>query len=126
MRRILTLVLAVALVATPVLANQKVFNDTVNVTDVNQTVTFINNHSGGDSAAFLAREILIRSDSASASTCYFDPLDDTATTGDIALEPGASILWPMGRFYTDQSGYAEMGVICGGGGTATWAVTAAR
>jgi hypothetical protein len=124
-QKMLGLLLCLALVATPALANSKLFVWSGTVTTVNQTLTFVDNHSGGDNQAFDAQEIVIRSSVASTDTCYFDPLDDTATAADVPLEPGASINWPLGRFYNSTAGYAEMGVICASG-TAEWTVTALR
>ena len=98
----------------------------VSVTATNQTVTVTNNHSGGDSAAFSASYVLIRSSSASTHTCYFDPTDGVATTGDEPLEPGASFSVPWPYPSGEYGGYVSIGVICASGQTATWRITAIR
>jgi hypothetical protein len=98
----------------------------VSVTATNQTVTVTNNHSGGDSAAFSASQVILRSDPASANTCYFDPTDGVATTDDEPIAPGASFSFPWPYASGEYGGYVSIGVICAGGQTATWRITAIR
>lgn len=44
----------------------------LSVTQANLNTPFTDNHSGGASAAFQARHVLIRSRSGSADSCHFD------------------------------------------------------
>jgi hypothetical protein len=98
----------------------------VSVTDVNTTVTFTDNHSGGTTAAFLARQIIVRSRAASANTCFLDYNDGTATTADVPLAPGGEFRLVRGAGYRPESGWASMGVICSAGQTATFDIIADR
>lgn len=98
----------------------------ISVTAVNGTVAFTNNHSGGDSAAFFATQIIVRSRAASANTCYLDYNDGTATTSDVPLAPGGEFRIIRGGNYHAASGWSSMGVICAGGQTATFDVIADR
>jgi len=98
----------------------------ISVTQTNTTVTFTDNHSGGTSAAFNARFVLIRSRSASADTCYVDFNDGTATTADHPLEPGASLAYNWDERAGLGGGWSQIGVICATGDTATFDVSAWR
>ena len=117
-------ILAGLLLAVPVGAQRvAVDNATVSVTDTNSIVPFNDDGSGGTGANFAATEIVVRSATASANTCYFDFNDTTATTADVAVEPGATahITAPAGH-----NGFPGIGAICAGGQTATFYVTAIR
>ena len=109
-------------------AQREFYNTSVSATQANTAVTFTDNGSGGSSAAFRARTVVIRSLSSSANTCYFDLKDTVATTSDVAIEPGGT--W--GAAYDDLSnpggrgGWAGVGVICNTAETATILVTASR
>lgn len=96
----------------------------ISVTQTNTATSLTNNHSGGDSAAFKARWLMVRSRAASANTCYFDYLDTVASTADIALAPGASIVIQVNT--NPALGISGFGAICASGQTATFDVTAAR
>lgn len=98
----------------------------ISVTQTNTTVTFTDNHSGGASAAFAARHLLVRSRAASANTCYVDFNDGTATTADHALEPGAAISLNWDERDGMGGGWSQIGVICATGQTATFDVGAWR
>ena len=113
-----------ALVAVTAQAQRiSVDNVTVSVTETNSIVPFSDDGSGGTGTNFAAREIIVRSASASANTCYFDFNDTVATTADVAVEAGATvhITAPAGH-----NGFPGIGAICAGGQTATFYVTAIR
>jgi hypothetical protein len=102
----------------------------ISATQTNTTVTFTFNTSGGTSAAFAARHVYIRSRSTSASSCYYDMADGTATTADHRLDPGERLVenWDPNPS-TDRGsadGWSNMGVICDTGGTATIDISASR
>lgn len=80
---------------------------------VNTTVTFTNNHSGGDNAAFKARRVEI-SARAGSDTCYFDLSDGVATTDDHMLAASQSYTWTMPSGYSPAEGLDSIGVICAG------------
>lgn len=104
-----------------------VYNSDVSVTQANSAVTFYDNGSAGTAMAFNARNVLVRSLSTSANTCYFDTKDTVATTADIALEPGGSIsLTFPSTSVGEGDGWPGMGAICSTGQTATFRVTAMR
>jgi hypothetical protein len=73
------------------------------VTNSNTTMSFVNNHSGGDSAAFTANEVFVSN--TGSVTCYVD-LDGTATTADFPLLAGQSA-----TFVTGDIGMDSIGVI---------------
>jgi hypothetical protein len=99
----------------------------ISVSQTNTNIPFTNNHSGGDSATFQAKHVLIRSRSASANTCHFDLGDGVATTADPTLAPGASIAvdWDQ-RSGGVGGGWSAIGVICTTAQTATWDIDAWR
>jgi len=124
--------------ASPVLAaGAPEYIGTISVTDTNSAVAFTNNHSGGDSAAFLARSVTITSRSASANTCFLD-LSDTfsnsialsaagvADSGDVPLAPGKNHEAKIGTGFGPSAGWAGLGAICSAGQTATFDVVANR
>lgn len=80
---------------------------------VNTTLTFTDNHSGGDAVAFKARYVRIRS-AAASDTCYVDWSDDTATTADQAIVAGETYSWEIPSGYTPDTGLSSIGVICAG------------
>lgn len=123
MRRLAPLLALLALAVTAGAQRVSVDNATVSVTDTNSIVPFKDDGSGGTGENFSAREIVVRSASASANTCYFDFNDTTATTADVAVEPGATvqIQAPEGH-----DGFPGIGAICSSGQTATFYVTAIR
>ena len=116
------ILLAVMAVAASVWAVGVVYHDDISVTQANSVITFTDNGSGGTSAAFKARSIVVESLAASANTCYLDLKDTTATTADIALAPGGKWEW----IATSGDGLAGIGAICAAGETATFRVTATR
>jgi hypothetical protein len=128
MRRALVIILLLA-GASWVWAHRQYYNNTdISVTQSNTAISFTDNGSGGSSAAFRARVVVIRSSAGSANTCYFDLKDTVATTADTALEPGAtwSEVFDDPTDVNQQGGWSGMGVICDTGETATFNVTAAR
>lgn len=116
----------VLLLAVPAFANSKAYNATVNATDSNTSLTVTDNRSGGSGQPFEAKQILVRSDAASANTCFVDWLDDTATTADTPISPGESLMIPVLATYIDAYGFGEVGVICDTGETATIRITGIR
>ena len=56
------------LLAAPAFANSKAFNATVAATDSNTALTVTDNRSGGTGQPFDAKQVLVRSDAASANT----------------------------------------------------------
>lgn len=127
-RRTLALVAALLLASFAWAGDQVYNNASVSVTQTNTSLTFTDNGSGGSSAAFKARHVVVHSLSTSANTCYFDLKDTTATTSDTWIEPGGT--WE--RFYEDPpnspggGGWSGMGAICASSETATFLVTATR
>ena len=126
-RKLWAALFALALVAAPIQAQREYYNTSVSATQANSAVSFTDNGSGGSTAAFRARTIIVRSLSSSANTCYFDMKDTVATTADIAIAPGG--VWSLA--YDDLNtgtlgGWDGMGVICDTAETATILVTAAR
>ena len=105
-------------------AQGQFYNTSSSVTQANSAVSFTDNGSGGSAAAFRARYVTIRSLAASANTCYFDMKDTTATTADIALEPGGS--FSLTYDGDAQGGWSGLGAICDTGQTATFLITASR
>ena len=105
-------------------AQSQFYNTSTSVTQANSAVTFTDNGSGGSTAAFRARSVTVRSLAASANTCYFDMKDTTATTADIALEPGGSFSLTFDGASSD--GWAGLGAICNTAETATFLITASR
>jgi hypothetical protein len=92
--------------------------DSQSVSDTNTTVTFTNNHSGGDSTTFVASEVFIKN--TGSVTCYVD-LDGTAV---------AANDWPIlaGEAYSFSSGptgIESVGVITASS-TTTVAIRATR
>jgi hypothetical protein len=127
MRRTATALLLLAL-ALPALAGKLQYSSgttRVSVTQANSAVSFTDNGSGGTSSAFYARTVWIRSDSTSANSCYFDLKDTTATTADIRLAPGDSIVMTWADTL-GGNGWAGLGAICAAGETATFDVVAVR
>lgn len=127
-RRLLA-VLAFAVLATSAWAAPPFYTSGktgLSITQSNRTVTFTDNHSGGTNAAFLARVIMVRSDSTSANTCMVDLVDGTATASDVPLPPGATIVLTYPLIYAPSDGIAAIGAICSTGQTATFYVEAYR
>lgn len=98
----------------------------ISVTQANSTITFTDNHSGGDSVAFAARWIKITSASTSANTCMFDLSDGTAATTDQRIAPSGTYTWTMPSGYGPEAGLLTMGAICSSGQTATFYIEATR
>lgn len=98
----------------------------LSITQTNRTITFTDNHSGGTNVAFKARWIMVRSAQASASTCFVDFMDGTATTADVPIAPGGVYTFPIPPAYSGLEGMASIGAICDTAGTATWYVEAVR
>jgi len=125
MKKTLSVLILVVAFAASLSALNRLFQSTVSVSETNTVIAFTNNHSGGANQSFKPRSLLIRSDSASANTCYVDIVDSTATTADIPLAPGASISFEYDTTLVGD-GFESIGAICDTGETATWYVTAAR
>jgi hypothetical protein len=123
MRRAVAILAVLAMAVTAQGERLAVDNATVSVTDTNTIVPFKDDGSGGTGANFSARQIIVRSATASTDVCYFDFNDTTASTADIAVEPGATVHIdaPEGH-----EGFPGIGAICGTGDTATFYVTATR
>lgn len=129
MRRLILLVVGLALVGQAWAGSMMVFNEDISVTATNTATVFTDNGSGGLAATFNARYVLIRSLSSSANTCAFDLKDTTAVYAtDTKLEPGGSISWPFPETSMDviEDGIPGMGSICDTAQTATFRVTAYR
>ena len=127
MRRLVVALLALVL-ALPVSAGKLQYSSgttRVSATQANTAVTFTDNGSGGSSSAFNARLVWVRSSAASANSCYIDLKDTTATTADLRIDPGDSVVftWADGL---GGDGWAGMGVICAAAETATLDVMAMR
>ncbi len=114
MKRIATLV-AVLLAATLYAAAPPWYTSGAGtaVGPVNTTISFTDNHSGGTSAAFLARWVHLRSDAASDS-CYVDFADGVATTADMKIVASQDYTWVAPAGYNPTMGLASIGVICAG------------
>lgn len=127
-RRILALSMALALAATAWAMNARYSSGTagISVTQANTNTVFVNNHSGGDSAAFFATSVSVCSRSTSAKACFIDLGDGVATTADWRIEPGACITVGYDSANTGGSGWAALGSICAAGETATFDVMAGR
>ena len=95
----------------------------VSVTTSNTPITFTDNRSGGDSAAFEARSFIISSRSSSSDTCAFDWIDTIADGDDAQLAPGGSFSIAVPDNYSPGTGYVGVGVICDSG-TATFDIVA--
>lgn len=128
MKRLLTLALMLAVAATAWAMNARYSSGTggISVTQANTNTPFINNHSGGDSAAFSARYVTVCSRSASTHSCFVDLGDGVATTADWRLAPGACIDASYSDKHTGGDGWAALGSICAAGETATFDVMAGR
>lgn len=109
-------------------AQGKFYNGTISVTATNSVVAFTDNGSGGTGQAMSARHVLVRSDSTSANTCYFDLKDTLATSADTPLEPGAAISFEFDLSTTGgvSDGWTGLGAVCASAETATFYVTATR
>jgi hypothetical protein len=128
-RRILALALGLALLGCMVSAVGLGYSSGVNglaITETNRAITFTDNHSGGTSSPFNARGILIRPRTGS-DTCHVDIQDSTATTDDMPLPAGSTLIreWDNTTGGTG-GGWPSIGAICGTGKTATWDVDAWR
>lgn len=122
----LALVLALATAAWAMNARYSSGTGGISVTAANTNTTFINNHSGGDSAAFAAVSVTVCSRSTSANTCFIDLGDGVATTADWRLAPGACIQVTYQTAKTGGDGWAALGSICAAAETATFDVMAGR
>jgi hypothetical protein len=97
------------------------------VTDVNTNTPFVDNHSGGTSAAFKAAGGYVCSRATSADSCHFDEIDGVATTADIRVEPGACVPFGYRGVITGETGgFSAVGTICAAGQTATFDIVAYR
>ena len=122
MRKRTIILLAAMAVAVSAWAVGVVYHADISVTEVNSAIAFTDNGSGGTSAAFKARSIVVESLAASSNTCRIDWKDTTATTADVALAPGGKWEW----IATSGDGLAGIGAICAAAETATFRVTATR
>jgi predicted outer membrane repeat protein len=125
MRRLVALLLI--LMAVPAWAiRQQFVNNEVSVTDTNTTVTFTDNHSGGNGAAFRAAEILVCNQD-TTNSIYVDVVDGVATTSDRRLQPLECEQWAYTPTpVTPSQGFLNVGIICSGSETATVSVEAVR
>ena len=127
MRKTLALLGALALVGSLAWAMGARYSSGINgisVTATNTNTSFVDNHSGGASAAFRARSVSICSRATSANTCHFD-LDGVATTADWSVIPGQCV--SLG--FSDAgggSGWTAIGTICAAAETATFDIAAGR
>lgn len=128
MKRLLALLAVLALGATAWAMNARYSSGTagISVTQANTNTPFINNHSGGDSAAFSATSVSVCSRSTSTHSCFLDLGDGVATTADWRLAPGACIEVDYKAGQTGGEGWAALGSICAAAETATFDVMAGR
>lgn len=96
------------------------------VTDVNTTLVFTDNGSGGTAASFKARSILLCNDDVT-NALYYDEVDGVATTADSKLAAGECRTLSYNNDGSGfDAGWDSLGVICGAALTATARVEAVR
>lgn len=96
------------------------------VTAANVNTPFRDNHSGGSSATFQARHVLIRPRTG-GNTCFVDLGDGVATTADTRLPAGSTFIADWDETTGGVGGgWSAVGAICASAETATWDVDAWR
>lgn len=113
--------------ALPAMVGAQTYSSGVNgisATANNSLTQFINNHSGGDDAAFSATWVTVRVRSA-GDACFYD-LDGTASTADTRVEADQFVNVKFVPTPANSIGWTAIGIICDAGESATWDVTAAR
>lgn len=122
LRVVAGLVLALLAAAGPVHAIRDLVyvNNAQAVTDTGVSISFTDNGSGGNTAAFIAQSVFVKNKGANEVFC--DLRDTTATTSDFQIEAGDAFTFAPTPGRT--GGYAGIGCITSSGETTTIQVRA--